>query len=108
MRCCPGPAISRLNESDLDNWSITDTIPLSDGPRACNRIRSRVHRRTLLADPVLRIGNEKESVSSLFCEVNLHISSRQAWVCRFFPIWSRTGFKSGVSSMTISIQCQDA
>ena len=61
-----GPAISRINESDLDELVVTDTIPLSDEARACSRIRS-VSIAALLADTMLRISNE-ESVSSLFCE----------------------------------------
>ncbi len=61
-----GPAISRINESDLDELVVTDTIPLSDEARACSRIRT-VSTAALLADTMLRISNE-ESVSSLFCE----------------------------------------
>ncbi|WP_374244467.1 ribose-phosphate pyrophosphokinase [Zoogloea sp.] len=61
-----GPAISRINESDLDELVVTDTIPLSDEARACKRIRS-VSIAELLADTILRISNE-ESVSSLFNE----------------------------------------
>ncbi len=61
-----GPAISRINESDLDELVVTDTIPLSDEARACSRIRS-LSIAALLADTMLRISNE-ESVSSLFCE----------------------------------------
>ncbi|MDD3354748.1 ribose-phosphate pyrophosphokinase [Zoogloea sp.] len=61
-----GPAISRVNESDLDELVVTDTIPLSDEGRACKRIRT-VSIGELLADTILRISNE-ESVSSLFSE----------------------------------------
>jgi len=61
-----GPAISRVNESDLDELVVTDTIPLSDEARTCKRIRS-VSIGQLLADTILRISNE-ESVSSLFNE----------------------------------------
>ncbi|WP_398313520.1 ribose-phosphate pyrophosphokinase [Zoogloea sp.] len=61
-----GPAISRINESDLDELVVTDTIPLSDEARACKRIRF-VSIGELLADTILRISNE-ESVSSLFNE----------------------------------------
>jgi ribose-phosphate pyrophosphokinase len=61
-----GPAISRINESDLDELVVTDTIPLSDDARACKRIRF-VSIGELLADTILRISNE-ESVSSLFNE----------------------------------------
>ncbi|MBL8452346.1 MAG: ribose-phosphate pyrophosphokinase [Zoogloea sp.] len=61
-----GPAISRINESDLDELVVTDTIPLSDEAKACKRIRF-VSIGELLADTILRISNE-ESVSSLFNE----------------------------------------
>ena len=61
-----GPVIFRINEFDLDELVVTDTIPLSDEARACSRIRS-VSIAALLADTMLRISNE-ESVSSLFCE----------------------------------------
>ncbi|MCE1186011.1 MAG: ribose-phosphate pyrophosphokinase [Rhodocyclales bacterium] len=61
-----GPAIARLNESDLDELVVTDTIPLSDEAKACTRIRS-VSIASLFADTMLRISNE-ESVSSLFNE----------------------------------------
>ena len=61
-----GPAISRINESGLDELVVTDTIPLSDEARACKRIRT-VSIGELLADTILRISNE-ESVSSLFNE----------------------------------------
>ena len=61
-----GPAVERVNSSDLDALVVTDTIPLSDEARACSRIRS-VSIAALLADTMLRISNE-ESVSSLFCE----------------------------------------
>jgi len=61
-----GPAISRINESDLDELVVTDTIPLSDEARACKRIRF-VSIGEFLADTILRISNE-ESVSSLFNE----------------------------------------
>ncbi|WP_374481938.1 ribose-phosphate pyrophosphokinase [Zoogloea sp.] len=61
-----GPAISRINESDLDELIVTDTIPLSDEAKACGKIGS-VSIADLLADTILRISNE-ESVSSLFTE----------------------------------------
>ncbi|MBS0347236.1 MAG: ribose-phosphate pyrophosphokinase [Proteobacteria bacterium] len=61
-----GPAISRINESDLDELIVTDTIPLSDEAKACSKIGS-VSIADLLADTILRISNE-ESVSSLFTE----------------------------------------
>jgi ribose-phosphate pyrophosphokinase len=61
-----GSAIARINESDLDELVVTDTIPLREEARSCERIRvvSIAH---LLAETMLRISNE-ESVSSLFME----------------------------------------
>ena len=61
-----GSAISRIEESELDELVVTDTIPLRDDARACNRIRV-VPIAHLLAETMLRISNE-ESVSSLFME----------------------------------------
>ncbi len=61
-----GSAISRINESELDELVVTDTIPLREDARGCSRIRvvSIAH---LLAETMLRISNE-DSVSSLFME----------------------------------------
>jgi len=61
-----GSAITRLNESEIDEMVVTDTIPLRDDARACNRIRV-VPIGELLAETMLRISNEN-SVSSLFME----------------------------------------
>jgi len=61
-----GTAVSRINESELDELVVTDTIPLRDDARASSRIRQ-VSVASLLADTMLRISNE-ESVSSLFME----------------------------------------
>ncbi len=61
-----GAAVSRINESELDELVVTDTIPLRDDAKACPRIRQ-VSVASLLADTILRISNE-ESVSSLFME----------------------------------------
>lgn len=61
-----GNAIVRLNESELDEMVVTDTIPLRDDARACSRIRV-VPIGELLAETMLRISNEN-SVSSLFME----------------------------------------
>ena len=59
-----GPAIERIEKSELDCFVVTDTIPLHDGARACNRIRV-VSIANLLGEAIRRITNE-ESVSSLF------------------------------------------
>ena len=61
-----GGAVARINESELDELVVTDTIPLSEEARGSNRIRQ-VSVAALLADIMLRISNE-ESVSSLFME----------------------------------------
>jgi ribose-phosphate pyrophosphokinase len=61
-----GSAVARIEESELDELVVTDTIPLRDDARACNRIRV-VSIAGLLAETMLRISNE-ESVSSLFTE----------------------------------------
>ena len=61
-----GTAIARLNDSELDELVVTDTIPLRDDARACAKIRQ-ISIAELLAETMLRISNE-ESVSSLFME----------------------------------------
>uniref|UniRef100_UPI0026110BED ribose-phosphate pyrophosphokinase n=1 Tax=Thauera sp. TaxID=1905334 RepID=UPI0026110BED len=61
-----GAAVSRINESELDELVVTDTIPLREDAKACSRIRQ-ISVASLLADTILRISNE-ESVSSLFME----------------------------------------
>ncbi|RLJ67928.1 ribose-phosphate pyrophosphokinase [Sulfurisoma sediminicola] len=61
-----GSAIPRIQESDLDELVVTDTIPLREDAKACNRIRV-VPIAHLLAETMLRISNE-ESVSSLFMD----------------------------------------
>ncbi|MDQ5887117.1 MAG: hypothetical protein RL210_1259 [Pseudomonadota bacterium] len=61
-----GAAIERIKASDLDELVVTDTIPLSDEARACERIRV-VSIASLLAETMRRISNE-ESVSSLFVD----------------------------------------
>jgi ribose-phosphate pyrophosphokinase len=59
-----GPAIERIEKSELDALVVTDTIPLHDGARACGRVRV-VSIANLLGEAIRRITNE-ESVSSLF------------------------------------------
>ena len=61
-----GGAVERLNESDIDQVVITDTIPLSDAAKNSPRIRQ-VSIAGLLAETIRRISNE-ESVSYLFNE----------------------------------------
>ncbi len=59
-----GPAIKRVEESDLEQLIVTDTIPLTDAARECKKIRV-VSIADLLGEAIRRITNE-ESVSSLF------------------------------------------
>jgi ribose-phosphate pyrophosphokinase len=61
-----GSAVSRIEESDLDELVVTDTIPLSEAARACQRIRQ-ISIAELMAETMLRISNES-SVSSLFMD----------------------------------------
>ena len=61
-----GSAVSRLMGSELDELVVTDTIPLSDDARACERIRQ-ISIAELMAETMLRISNES-SVSSLFMD----------------------------------------
>lgn len=61
-----GSAVARIEESDLDELVVTDTIPLREDALACNKIRV-VTIAGLLAETIIRISNE-ESVSSLFME----------------------------------------
>ena len=59
-----GPAIERVEKSELESLIVTDTIPQTDAARACDRIRV-VSIANLLGEAIRRITNE-ESVSSLF------------------------------------------
>ena len=61
-----GGAVARIQESDMDEIVVTDTIPLSPEAKACNKIRA-LSCAQLLAETMTRISNE-ESVSSLFTE----------------------------------------
>ncbi len=67
--CCThpvlsGPAIERLESSDIKEIIVTDTIPLHDGARACSRIKI-LSVAGLLSEAVRRIYYD-DSVSSLF------------------------------------------
>ncbi|MBB5192108.1 ribose-phosphate pyrophosphokinase [Silvimonas terrae] len=61
-----GAAVERIVQSELDEVVVTDTIPLSEAARQCDRIRI-VSIAGLLAETMRRINNE-ESVSSLFVD----------------------------------------
>ena len=61
-----GPAVSNIENSQLDELVVTDTIPLSPEAQACSQIRQ-LSIAELLGETIRRISNE-ESVSSLFVE----------------------------------------
>jgi len=61
-----GAAVSRINDSVLDELVVTDTIPLSDEAHKSQRIRQ-LSVADVLAETIRRISNE-DSVSSLFIE----------------------------------------
>jgi ribose-phosphate pyrophosphokinase len=61
-----GPAVSRITESDLDEMVVTDTIPLGEAARGCDKIRQ-LSTAELLAETMRRISDE-ESVSSLYVD----------------------------------------
>jgi ribose-phosphate pyrophosphokinase len=61
-----GPAVKNIQNSGLDEVVITDTIPLSDEARACDKIRV-VSLSDMLAQAIQRV-NVEESVSSMFAE----------------------------------------
>ncbi len=59
-----GKAIENINSSDLDEIVVTDTIPLNDAAKACEKIRQ-VSIAPMLAEALRRINNE-ESLSAMF------------------------------------------
>ncbi|CAM8661199.1 PrsA Phosphoribosylpyrophosphate synthetase [Oxalobacteraceae bacterium] len=61
-----GPAIDRIAKSPLDELVVTDTIPLSDEAKACEKIRQ-LSCAALLAETIRRI-SKGDSVMSLFAE----------------------------------------
>jgi len=61
-----GAAVERIDQSDLDELVVTDTIPLREDARSSAKIRQ-LSVAGLLAETILRIFNE-DSVSSLFIE----------------------------------------
>ncbi len=62
-----GPAIDNINQSELDEVVITNSIPLSDKAKKCAKIRQ-LSVADILADTISRI-NLEESVSDLFAHV---------------------------------------
>jgi len=61
-----GPAVSRISDSELDEIVVTDTIPLNEEARACDKIRQ-LSVAEMLAETMRRISDE-ESVSSLYVD----------------------------------------
>jgi len=61
-----GPAVENIENSQLDELVVTDSIPLSPEARACDRIRQ-VSIAEMLAETIRRINND-ESVSSLYMD----------------------------------------
>ncbi|HEY0721496.1 MAG TPA: ribose-phosphate diphosphokinase [Gammaproteobacteria bacterium] len=61
-----GPAIKNIENSELDELVVTDTIPLSAEAKNCKRIRQ-LSIAEMLAETIRRIHNE-ESVSSLYMD----------------------------------------
>ncbi|MGI9234100.1 MAG: ribose-phosphate diphosphokinase, partial [Woeseiaceae bacterium] len=61
-----GPAVERIDKSELDNIVVTDTIPLNAEARACQKIRQ-LSTAELLAETMRRI-SANESVSSLYVD----------------------------------------
>ena len=59
-----GPAIERINNSDIEEIVLTDTIPLGDKEQQSSKVRM-LSVADLLAEAIRRI-HEDESVSSLF------------------------------------------
>jgi ribose-phosphate pyrophosphokinase len=59
-----GPAIENIEKSNLDSLVVTDTIPLNDAAKSCNRIRQLSMAR-LLGESIRRVSNE-ESISAMF------------------------------------------
>ena len=59
-----GRAIDNLDNSELDQLVVTDTIPLSPAARQCSRVRQ-ISLAPLLAEAVRRVSNE-ESISAMF------------------------------------------
>ena len=59
-----GKAVDNLNNSELDELVVTDSIPLSDAVKACTRVRQLTLSK-MLAEAVRRLSNE-ESLSAMF------------------------------------------
>ena len=61
-----GKAIENVSRSELDELVVTDTIPLSDAAKSCDRIRQ-LSVATMLAESIRRI-SDGDSLSSMFVD----------------------------------------
>ena len=59
-----GKALDNINSSELDELVVTDTIPLNEETKKCNKIRQ-LSMAKLLAEAMRRVRNE-ESISAMF------------------------------------------
>lgn len=59
-----GPAIERISKADLDEIVVSDTIPLSEAAKACDKVRQ-LTISGILAEAIRRVNNE-ESISAMF------------------------------------------
>ncbi|MFL0810143.1 MAG: ribose-phosphate pyrophosphokinase [Agarilytica sp.] len=59
-----GPAIERINASQMDELVVTDSIPLSSAAKGCKKIRQ-LTLSDMMAEAMRRISNE-ESLSAMF------------------------------------------
>ena len=59
-----GPAIERLNESDIDELIVTNSIPLNKEAKKCSKIRV-ISIANIIAECITRLSNE-ESLSEMF------------------------------------------
>jgi len=71
LACCTHPvlsggAVARISQSQLDELVVTDSIPLSEEAKACDKIRQ-LSIAELLGESIRRIADD-DSVSSIFIE----------------------------------------
>ncbi len=59
-----GPAIDRISKAELDEIVVTDTIPLTEAGKACEKVRQ-LTISGILAEAIRRVNNE-ESISAMF------------------------------------------
>ncbi|MBV1881550.1 MAG: ribose-phosphate pyrophosphokinase [Pseudomonadales bacterium] len=59
-----GPALDNIEKSKLDELVVTDSVPLTDKAKACQKVRQ-LSLSSMLAETVRRINNE-ESISAMF------------------------------------------